>query len=147
MLIVLVALVELINIALGLIPDISNAPLTMQRILGWVLAPVVWLLGIPWSEATSGGQLLGTKVVLNELVAFIQMAELPPGSLSERSSLIMAYSICGFANFGSLGIMIGGIGAIVPERRLEIAQLGMKSILAGTMATCMTGAIAGLLYW
>ena len=75
------------------------------------------------------------------------MAELPPGSLSERSSLIMAYSICGFANFGSLGIMIGGIGAIVPERRLEIAQLGMKSILAGTMATCMTGAIAGLLYW
>ena len=147
MLIVLVALVELINIVLGLIPDIANSPLTMQRLLGWLLAPVVWLLGIPWSEATSGGQLLGTKVVLNELVAYVQMAELPADSLSERSSLIMAYSICGFANLGSLGIMIGGIGAIVPERRLEIAQLGMKSILAGTMATCMTGAIAGLLYW
>ena len=147
MLIVLVALVELINIILGLGPEFADGPLTMQRILGWLLAPVVWLLGIPWSEATSAGQLLGTKVVLNELVAYVQMAELPAGSLSERSALIMAYSICGFANFGSLGIMIGGIGAIVPERRLEIAQLGMKSILAGTMATCMTGAIAGLLYW
>ena len=147
MLIVLVALVEFISIVLGLLPDILDGPLTMQRMLGWLLAPVVWLLGIPWSEATSAGQLLGTKVVLNELVAYVQMAELPAGSLSERSSLIMAYSICGFANFGSLGIMTGGIGAIVPERRLEIAQLGMKSILAGTMATCMTGAIAGLLYW
>ena len=147
MLIVLVALVELVNIVLDLAPDVADGPLTMQRILGWMLAPVVWLLGIPWSEATSAGQLLGTKVVLNELVAYVQMAELPAGSLSEKSALIMAYSICGFANFGSVGIMIGGIGAIVPERRLEIAQLGLKSILAGTMATCMTGAIAGLLYW
>ena len=147
MLIVLVALVELVNIVLDLAPDVTDGPLTMQRILGWMLAPVVWLLGIPWSEATSAGQLLGTKVVLNELVAYVQMAELPAGSLSEKSALIMAYSICGFANFGSVGIMIGGIGAIVPERRLEIAQLGLKSILAGTMATCMTGAIAGLLYW
>ena len=108
---------------------------------------VVWLLGIPWAEAAAAGQLLGTKVVLNELGAYIQLAELPPGSLSERSALIMAYSICGFANFGSIGIMIGGIGAIVPKRRLEIAQLGLKSILAGTIATCMTGAIAGLLFW
>ena len=147
MLIVLVALVELVNIILGLAPDVADGPLTMQRVLGWVLAPVVWLLGIPWSESVTAGQLLGTKIVLNELVAYIQMSGLPPGSLSERSALIMAYSICGFANFGSLGIMIGGIGAIVPERRLEIAQLGLKSILAGTMATCMTGAIAGLLYW
>ena len=104
-------------------------------------------MGIPWAEAATVGQLLGTKVVLNELVAYIQLAKLPPGSLSERSALIMAYSICGFANFGSVGIMIGGIGAIVPERRLEIAQLGLKSILAGTMATCMTSAIAGLLFW
>ena len=108
---------------------------------------VVWFLGIPWAEATSTGQLLGTKVVLNELMAYIQLAELPPGSLSERSALTMAYSICGFGNFGSIGIMIGGIGAIVPKRRLEIAQLGLKSILAGNMATCMTGAIAGLLFW
>ena len=147
MLIVLVALVELVNIILGLAPAITGEPLTLQRIFGWVLAPVVWSLGVPWSESVSAGQLLGTKVVLNELVAYIQMSQLPPGSLGERSAIIMAYSICGFANFGSMGIMIGGIGAIVPSRRLEIAQLGLKSILAGTMATCMTGAIAGLLYW
>ncbi len=147
MLIVLIALVELVNIILGLLPVVAGEPLTMQRILGWVLAPVAWALGVPWSEATNAGQLLGTKVVLNELVAYIQMSQLPAGALSERSAIIMSYSICGFANFGSLGIMIGGIGAIVPERRVEVAQLGIKSILAGTMATCMTGAIAGLLYW
>ena len=147
MLIVLIALVELANIVLALVPDVEGGPLTLQRILGWVLAPVAWALGIPWSEATTAGQLLGIKVVLNELVAYLRMAELPAGSLSERSALIMAYSICGFANFGSIGIMVGGIGAIVPERRLEIAQLGLKSIVAGTMATCMTGAVIGLLHW
>ena len=147
MLIVLVALVELVNIILGLAPAITGEPLTLQRIFGWVLAPVVWSLGIPWAESVSAGQLLGTKVVLNELVAYIQMSQLPPGSLGERSAIIMTYSICGFANFGSMGIMIGGIGAIVPSRRLEIAQLGLKSILAGTIATCMTGAIAGLIYY
>lgn len=147
MLIVLIALVELVNIILEIAPAIAGEPLTLQRVLGWVLAPVVWALGVPWSESVSAGQLLGTKVVLNELVAYIEMSQLPPGSLGERGGLIMAYSICGFANFGSLGIMIGGIGAIVPSRRLEIAQLGLKSILAGTMATCMTGAIAGLIYY
>ena len=146
MVIVLVALVELLNIILTLAPAVQGEPLTLQRLMGWTLAPVAWLLGIPWAESTAAGQLLGTKVVLNELIAYIQMSELPPGTLSERSSLIMAYSICGFANFGSIGIMVGGIGAIVPSRRLEIAQLGMKSILAGSMATCMTGAIAGLLH-
>ena len=147
MLIVLVALVELANIILNLLPLIAGEPLTLQRILGWILSPVVWALGVPWADSVTAGQLLGTKVILNELVAFIQLSQLAPGSLSERSALIMTYSICGFANFASLGIMIGGIGAIVPERRLEIANLGLKSVLAGTMATCMTGAIAGLLYW
>ena len=147
MLIVLIALVELANIVLALVPDVDGGPLTLQRMLGWVLAPVAWALGIPWSEATTAGQLLGIKVVLNELVAFINMSALPAGSLSERSALIMAYSICGFANFGSIGIMVGGIGATVPERRLEIAQLGLKSIVAGTMATCMTGAVIALLHW
>ena len=147
MLIVLVALVELVNIILDAGPAIAGEPLTLQRIFGWALAPVVWTLGVPWAEAMSAGQLLGTKVVLNELVAYVQMSQLPPGTLGERSAIIMAYSICGFANFGSIGIMLGGIGAIVPSRRLEIAQLGLKSILAGTMATCMTGAIAGLIYY
>ena len=112
-----------------------------------MLAPVVWVLGIPWSEAVDAGQLLGTKVALNELVAYIEMSQLPDGTLSEKSALIMTYAVCGFANFGSVGILLGGLAAIVPERRGELAQLGLKSILAGTMATCMTGAIAGLLFW
>lgn len=147
MLIVFVALVELANIILGALPDVDGADLTMQRIFGWVLAPVVWVLGIPWSDAIDAGQLLGTKVVLNELVAYIDMSSLPDGALSEKSALIMTYAICGFANFGSAGILIGGLAAIVPERRGGLAQLGLKSIMAGTMATCMTGAIAGLLFW
>ena len=147
MLIVFVALVELANIILGAFPEVDGADLTLQRIFGWVLAPVVWLLGIPWSDAVDAGQLLGTKVVLNELVAYIDMSNLPEGALTEKSALIMAYAVCGFANFGSVGIMLGGLAAIVPERRGELAQLGLKSILAGTMATCMTGAIAGLLFW
>ena len=147
MLVVFVALVELANIILGAFPDVDGAALTLQRIFGWVLAPVVWVLGIPWSDAVDAGQLLGTKVVLNELVAYIDMANLPEGALTEKSALIMTYAICGFANFGSVGIMLGGLAAIVPERRGELAQLGLKSIMAGTMATCMTGAIAGLLFW
>ncbi len=147
MLIVFVALVELANIILGAFPEVDGTDLTLQRIFGWVLAPAVWVLGIPWSDALDAGQLLGTKVVLNELVAYIDMSQLPEGALSEKSTLIMTYAICGFANFGSVGIMLGGLAAIIPERRAELAQLGLKSILAGTMATCMTGAIAGLLFW
>ncbi len=147
MLIVFVALVELANIILGAFPEVDGTDLTLQRMFGWLLAPVVWLLGVPWSEALDAGQLLGTKVVLNELVAYIDMSQLPEGALSEKSSLIMTYALCGFANFGSVGILLGGLSAIVPERRGELAQLGLKSILAGTMATCMTGAIAGLLFW
>ena len=147
MLIVFVALVELANIILGAFPEVGGTDLTLQRMFGWVLAPVVWLLGVPWSDALDAGQLLGTKVVLNELVAYIDMSQLPEGALSEKSSLIMTYALCGFANFGSAGILLGGLTAIVPERRGELAQLGLKSILAGTMATCMTGAIAGLLFW
>ena len=90
---------------------------------------------------------MGTKVVLNEFLAYLNMANLPDGALGDRSSLIMAYALCGFANFASLGIMLGGIGALVPGRRLEIAQLGLKSVLAGNIATMMTGALAALLHW
>lgn len=145
MLVVLVALVALANSILGLAPDAWGAPLTLQRILGWILAPVTWLIGIPWSEAVTAGQLLGTKVVLNELIAYLDLARLPAESLSERSRLIMVYAMCGFAHFGSLGIMIGGMGAMAPDRRSEILQLGLKSVLAGVMATCMTGAVVALL--
>jgi concentrative nucleoside transporter, CNT family len=145
MLIVLVALVHLLNQGLTLLPDIGGEPLSLQRMLGWLLAPVAWLIGIPWSEARVAGSLLGTKTMINEFVAYLDMAALPEGTLGERSRLIMSYALCGFANFGSLGIMIGGLGAMVPERREEIVTLGLKAILAGTLATCMTGAVVGIL--
>ena len=145
MLIVLVALVHLVNQILGLGPAVADAPLSLQRLLGWLLAPVAWLMGLPWSEAASGGGLLGTKIVLNEFIAYLELAGLPEETLTERSRLIMTYGLCGFANFGSLGIMIGGLGTIAPERRGEIVALGMKSIVAGTLAACMTGAVVGML--
>ena len=145
MLIVLVALVALANLALGLAGDVAGAPLTLQRLLGYVMAPVAWLIGVPWAEAGQAGALLGTKVILNELIAYLDFAALPDGALAPRSRLIMTYALCGFANFGSLGIMIGGLGAMVPERRGEIVALGLKSIFAGTLATCLTGAVVGLL--
>jgi len=145
MIIVLVALVHLANIILGVFPDVSGAPLTLERLLGWLMAPVVWLMGVSWNEAHIAGELLGTKTVLNEFIAYVNMAELPEGSLSEKSLLIMSYALCGFANPGSLGIMIGGLGGIAPKRRDEIVSLGLKSIIAGTMATCMTGAVVALI--
>ncbi|MCH7692331.1 MAG: nucleoside:proton symporter [Proteobacteria bacterium] len=144
MLIVLVALVSLFNMVLGLLPELGGAPVTLERLLGYVMAPVVWLMGVPWSEAPTAGALMGTKTVLNELLAYLEMAKLPADALSPHSRLIMIYALCGFANFGSLGIMIGGLGTMVPERRGDIVALGMKSIVAGTIATCLTGAVAGI---
>ncbi len=144
MLIVLIALVYLVNAALGLVPPVDGAPLTLQRIFGWAFAPLAWMAGVPWSEARAAGALLGTKTVLNEFIAYIDLAKLPAEELGPRSKLLMTYALCGFANFGSLGILIGGMGAMVPERRGEIVQLGMKSIVAGTLATCMTAAVVAL---
>ncbi|MBF0136025.1 MAG: nucleoside:proton symporter [Magnetococcales bacterium] len=146
MLVVLVALVALTNRLLGgLLPDVAGLPLTLERLLGWFMAPVVWLMGIPWSEAPAAGMLMGTKTILNEFIAYLNLAQMPPETLSPRSRLIMTYALCGFANLGSLGIMIGGMGAMVPSRRDQIAALGMRSILAGTLATLMTGAVVGIL--
>jgi CNT family concentrative nucleoside transporter len=145
MLVVFVALVTIANQLLGLLPEIGDAPLTLQRLLGWLMAPVVWLIGIPWSEAQVAGSLMGIKTILNELLAYLELAAVPETALSDRSRLIITYALCGFANLGSLGIMLGGLGAMAPERRAEIAALGMRSILAGTLATLMTGAIVGML--
>jgi CNT family concentrative nucleoside transporter len=145
MLVVMVALIELANVILGLGPMVGGEPLTLQRMLGFIMAPVVWLFGIPWSEAQTAGSLMGTKTILNELLAFLQMAGLPEGALSPRSRMIMVYALTSFANFGSLGILIGGLGSLAPERRDEVVSLGMKSLLAGTLATCMSGAVIGLL--
>lgn len=145
MLIVLVALVHLLNALLGILPDVAGEPLALQRILGWMFAPLAWSLGVPWAEALTAGSLLGIKTALNEFLAYTALSELPPGILGERSYLIITYALCGMANFGSLGIMIGGFNVLVPERRREVVSLGMKSIVAGTLATCSTGAVVGLI--
>jgi concentrative nucleoside transporter, CNT family len=146
MLVVLVALVALVNSVLGLFPDAAGAPLTLQRILGLIMAPVVWLMGVPWQEARTAGMLMGTKTILNEFIAYVDLTNLPPEALSDRSRLIMTYAMCGFANFGSLGILIGGLGTMAPGRRNEIVGLGLRSIVGGTLATCLTGAVVGVLY-
>jgi len=145
MLIVLVALVHLLNLMLGLLPDIGGYPVSLQRILGLIMAPVVWLMGVPWKEAPIAGSLMGTKTILNEFLAYLDMSGLPQGALNPKSLLIMTYAMCGFANPGSLGIMIGGMGTMVPEKRDEIVSLGLRSIIAGTLATCMTGAVVGVI--
>ena len=135
MLVVFVALVALVNLVI--------APYTVQGALGWLLAPLAWLAGVPWAEARAGGALLGTKTVINELVAYIDLANMK--DLSDRSRLLLTYALCGFANFGSLGIMIGGLGTMSPERRKDVVDLGIKSIVAGTLATCLTAATVALI--
>ena len=145
LLIVLVALVTLVNLALALLPTIGGAPVTLQRLLGYVMAPLVWLAGIPADETVTAGALMGTKTVLNELIAYVDMAALPAETLSDRSRVIMAYALCGFANFGSVGILVGGMTAMVPERRDEVLQLGLRSLVSGTLATLVTAATVGML--
>jgi CNT family concentrative nucleoside transporter len=145
MLIVLVALVHLANAILGLLPDVGGSAITLQRLLGYVMAPVCWLMGVPWAQATTAGALMGIKTVLNEFIAYIEFAKLPADALDPRSRLIMLYAMCGFANFGSLGIMIAGLTVMAPERRRDIISLGGKSIVSGTLTTCLLGAIVGVL--
>jgi CNT family concentrative nucleoside transporter len=145
MLIVLVALVHLANSIIGVLPPIAGAPLTLQRLLGIAMAPVCWLMGIPWEQAATAGSLMGMKTILNEFLAYIEFSKLPEGALDGRSRLIMLYAMCGFANFGSLGIMIGGLATMAPDRRSDVVSLGMKSIVSGTLTTCLIGAIVGLL--
>jgi CNT family concentrative nucleoside transporter len=145
MILVMVALVQLVNTLIGFLPQFGGQPLTLQRLLGFVMSPVVWLFGIPWRQAQTAGALMGTKTILNELLAFLDMAKLPQDALDARSRLIMAYALTSFANFGSLGILIGGLGSLAPERREEVVNLGMRAIVAGTLATCMTGAVVGIL--
>jgi CNT family concentrative nucleoside transporter len=146
MLLVLTALIALLNQLFNFLPDVLGHPITLQGIFGWVMAPIVWLTGIPWAESQSAGALMGTKTVLNEFIAYLDMAKLSPATLSERSRVIMTYSLCGFANFASLGILIGGMGTMCPERRSEIINLGYKSLIAGTLSTLSCGALVGIIY-
>lgn len=144
MLIVMVAFVSMVNQFLSFLPAVMGEPISLNRILGVIFAPVMWLVGIPWEEASTAGALMGTKVVLNEFLAFIHLSQIGEEAFSDRSRLITVYALCGFANLGSLGIMVGGLTALVPEKRLEIISLGMKTILSGVLATLMTGAWVGL---
>ncbi len=140
-LLVTVAIVTLLNNALSMLPG----SITLQGLFAIPFRPLMWLIGIPWSETAVAADLMGTKTVLNEFVSYIGLANTPAEALSPRSRLILTYAMCGFANFGSLGILIGGMGAMVPERRDEIVSLGLRAILSGTLATCTSGALAGLL--
>jgi CNT family concentrative nucleoside transporter len=144
-LLVFVALVYVLDALLGLLPEFGGAGLTLERVVGWFFAPVAWLIGVPWNEARTVGSLLGTKTVLNELLAYRELSTLPPGILSDRSRLLATYALCGFANFGSVGILVAGLATMAPSRRTEIAKLGMRALFGGTLATCGTAAIVGLL--
>ena len=145
MLIVTTALVALANLVLGVLPDVAGAPLTLERMLGWLFAPLVWLLGVPWEQAVTASGLLGVKVILNELVAYLRMAALPAGSLDPRAAMITVYAMCGFANFASVGILIAGMSALIPERRGEVVALSLRALVAGVMASGLSGAMVGLL--
>jgi concentrative nucleoside transporter, CNT family len=142
-LIVTIAMVTLVNTALGLLPHLAGEALTLQRMFAWLFRPVMWLIGVPWQEVGAASVLMGTKTVLNEFVAYLNFATMPADAFTPRTRLILTYALCGFANFGSAGIMVGGIGIMIPERRAEVVQLGMRSIISGTLATCMSGALAG----
>lgn len=145
--IVVFALVALVDGVLAALPLIDGAPLSLKRLLGWALAPLMWLLGVPWGEAQVAGGLMGTKAVLNEYVAYLELAALAPGTLSARGTLIVTYALCGVANLASVGLLVSTIGTLAPERRAEAAGLGMKSWIAGNFASAMTGAWIGLVTW
>jgi CNT family concentrative nucleoside transporter len=145
MLIVLVALVHLANAILGVLPNVAGAPISLQRMLGYLMAPICWLIGIPWEQAVTAGGLMGIKTILNEFIAYAELTKLPAEALDPRSRLIMLYAMCGFANFGSLGIMIAGLTTLAPERREDVISLGFKSMVSGTLSTCLIGAIVGVL--
>jgi concentrative nucleoside transporter, CNT family len=145
MLIVLVALVTLVNMMLGLFPQIAGAPITLQRLFALLFEPLLWLIGIPKDDLGTAASLMATKTVINEFVAYLDLAHLPQNALSARAQLMMTYALCGFANFGSVGIMIGGMTAMAPERRQEIVKLAMRSLISGTLATLSSGAVVGML--
>ncbi len=145
-LIAFTAFAALINIILTAAPDVLGAPLTIERIFGWMFAPLMWLAGVPWSEAFDAGSLLGIKTAVNELVAYVELAKAGPDAFSERSFLIIVYALCGFTNFAGLGIVIGGFTALAPDRRQDVIELAPRALISGTLATLMTGAVIGLIW-
>jgi CNT family concentrative nucleoside transporter len=144
MLLVLIAFVALTNSFISLLPSFQGEVLSLQRIAGWIFSPIAWLMGIPWSEAPTVGSLIGVKTILNEFIAYIDLSQLSPEALSDRSRLITVYALCGFANLSSMGILIGGIGAMAPERKLELGELAPRALIAATLGTCMSGAVVAI---
>jgi CNT family concentrative nucleoside transporter len=147
MLLAFVALIALANGAIGWLGALFGAPdLTLQRLLGIAMAPAAWLLGVPWADATTVGSLLGVKTVLNEFLAYQELAQhVAAGTIAPRSAVIASYALCGFANFGSLAILLGGLGGLAPSRQEDVARLGLRSIVSGTLASFSTACVAGLL--
>ncbi|MGH8251052.1 MAG: NupC/NupG family nucleoside CNT transporter [Steroidobacteraceae bacterium] len=143
-LIVVFSMVALADHMLGVLPDVGGSALTLKRIFGWVFAPLMWTLGVPWAEAGDAGALMGTKAILNEYVAYQQLATEYAGRLSARSTLIVTYALCGFANLASIGLLVSTLTTLAPARRTEILSLGFKSWIAGNLVTCMVGAVIGL---
>ena len=140
---ILIAILALVSIVDGFLSLIMS-DLSLQKILGWIFAPIAWLMGIPWSEAASAAELLGLKLATNEFVAYIQLGSLDPEYFSERTKVIVLYALCGFANFSSIGILISGIGAMAPERIKDLIQVSGKALVGATLASCLSGLIAGL---
>ena len=145
MLIAALALLWLVNAGLGALPHVGGEALSIERILGWVFAPVMYMIGVPMDEAAQSGSLMGVKTVLTEFVAFLQLSELPQDAMDPRTRIITAHAICGFANFGSMGILIGGLTIVEPARRDDFLALAWRTMLAGTLATCLSGAVVGAL--
>jgi CNT family concentrative nucleoside transporter len=142
--IVVFALVNLVDQLMAIAPPVDGAPLTLRRVFGWLFSPLRWALGVPWDQAPTAGSLMGTKAILNEYVAYLDLAALPDGELDPRSILIVTYALCGFANLASVGLLVATIGTLAPDRRSEVAALGIKSWIAGNLASAMTGAVIGL---
>ena len=145
--IVVFALVSLADQLLALLPMVDGELLSLKRAFGWLFSPLMWLIGVPWAEAQGAGSLMGTKAILNEYVAYLELAALPPSTFAPRSLLIVTYALCGVANLASIGLLVSTIGTLCPERRAEVAGLGVRSWIAGNMATAMTGAWIGLITW
>ena len=145
MLIAALALLYIANVLLGALPDMFGAPLSLERVLGWIFSPLMYIIGVPMGEATQAGSLMGVKTVLTEFIAFERLANVPDAEMTARTRMILAHAICGFSNFGSIGILIGGLSIIEPTKRDVFLSLAWKTLLAGTLATCMSGAVVGAL--
>ncbi|MCH2478363.1 MAG: Na+-dependent nucleoside transporter [Gammaproteobacteria bacterium] len=145
LLLVLIALVTLVNFGLAALPFVDGEAITLERMAGWIFAPIAWCMGIPWAEAQLAGSLLGVKTILNEFVAYVNLAAIDASQLSEKSRLIMLYGLCGFANLSSVGILLSGIGTMIPERKDDLIAVSGKALIGATLASCFTGLVVGVI--